>query len=121
MVPCSTLTIGRSSARVGPRFTTTTGTPRLAARRTKRKPDITVSEEPSTSSGVGVGVERVHGGVAALDPRLGDVLAEEHHVGLEHAAARLAAGDHEAVGVVEVDVAVGADRDVGVPRRPSRG
>src|SRR5689334_11810372 len=50
VVPWCTLTIGRSSARVGPRVTTTTGTARLTACRTKRKPDITVNEEPRTST-----------------------------------------------------------------------
>ena len=54
-VPWSSLTTGRSSARVGPRLTTTTGTPRLAACRTNRKPDITVSDEPSTSSASAAG------------------------------------------------------------------
>jgi hypothetical protein len=47
--PISTLTVARSSPRVWPRLTMTTGTPALAARRTNRKPLITVSEEPSTS------------------------------------------------------------------------
>ncbi len=64
-------------------------------------------------------VERVHRGVAPLDPRLRDVLPEEHHVGLEHASARLAARHHEAGGVGELDVTVGPDLDVGVPVAPA--
>ena len=119
VVPWCTLTMGRSSARVGPRFTTTTGTPRLAACRTKRKPGHHRQRRAEHQQRVTVGVEGVHRGVAALDARLRDVLAEEHHVRLQHAAAGLAAGHHEAGGVGELDVAVGADRDVGVPVAPA--
>ena len=48
--PSSILTVARSSPRVTPRLTMTTGRPALAAYRTKRRPDITVSDEPETSS-----------------------------------------------------------------------
>ena len=78
------LTVARSSPRVGPRLTITTGTPALAARRTNRKPLITVSDEPTTSS-ASSGGERVDRVVAPLDAGGRDVLAEEHDVGLEHA------------------------------------
>ena len=46
----STRTCASGSPRVAPWFTMATCTPRLAARRTNRKPDATVSEEPSTIS-----------------------------------------------------------------------
>ena len=103
---------------MGPRFTTTTGRRAWwrAARSGSRTSPSARSRAPAARRG---GVEGVHGGVAALDARLGDVLAEEHHVGLEHAAAALAAGYDEAGGLVELDVAVGADRDVGVPLAPA--
>ena len=107
MHPASTFTVARSSPRVAPRLTITTGTPARAARRTNRKPLITVSDEPDHEQGV-VGRQRVDGVVAPLHPGGRDVLAEEHHVGLEHAAAAVAVGDDEPGGVVEVDVAVGS-------------
>ena len=102
-----------------PRLTITTGVPALAARRTNRKPLITVSDVPTHEQGAGR-AERVDGLVAARHPRRGHVLAEEHHVGLEHAAAR-AAGHHEAGRVVQVDVAVGAGGGGGVARRTQSG
>ena len=48
--PASILSVARSSPRVGPRLMITTGRPALALCRTKRSPDITVSDEPSTTS-----------------------------------------------------------------------
>ncbi len=59
--------------------------------------------------------QSVDGGVAALDAGRGHVLAEEHHVGLEHPAAVGARRHGEGAGVVEVDVAVGTDLGRGVP------
>ena len=48
--PPSILTVASSSPRVGPRLMITTGRPGLALCRTNRSPDITVSDEPSTTS-----------------------------------------------------------------------
>ena len=95
----------------------TTGRPALAACRTKRRPDITVSDEPATSSGVGVVDRRV----AALDPLLGHVLAEEHHVAAS-AARRTPSqrGYDEPGGLLELHVAVGPDRAPRVLAQPAR-
>ena len=46
----SSLAVARSSPRVAPWFTITTGTPSDEARRTYRSPDITVNDDPSTTS-----------------------------------------------------------------------
>ena len=86
-MPCSTFRTGRSSARVAPRLTTTTGTPRCAAAADEPEARHHRQRGAEHQQRVVVRVQGVHRRVAALDPRLGDVLAEEHHVRLEHSAA----------------------------------
>ena len=63
--------------------------PFLCARRTKRRPECTVSDEPSTSSA------RADSTSAKQRSTIGgrDALAEEHDVRLEHAAAAVAVDD----------------------------
>ena len=116
--PASIRTSASSSPRVGPRLTITTGMPRLCACRTKRRPDITVRDEPATSSAPGFGVDHR---VSARHPFAGHVLAEEHDVRLEHAAAADAADDAEAVGGGQLRVAVGSGLDRGARRLDEAG
>ena len=89
--------------------------PSRAARRTKRSPDCTVSEVPATSS-ASRGLDHR---VAALDPVLGHVRPEEHHVRHQRSAADQAAGEPEVLDVQHLGVAV--RRGAGVDAGPEPG
>ena len=119
-VPASSRYAARSSARVAPRLTMTTGVPAFAARLANRNPLITARLDPATSSAPSRLAERVDRLVAPLHPRGRHVLAEEHDVRLQPAAAALARRDPEVVGVLEDHVAVGAHLEVEPLRAEAR-
>jgi len=66
-----------------------------------------------------VGAQRVDGVHAPLHARLGHVLAEEDDVRLQHAAAAVAVRHDEAAGLLELDVAIGADDHLRVSLGPA--
>ena len=109
-MPASIFTAARLSPFVMPRFTTMMGVRRLRASSRSRTPEFTTRDEPATSSVSAPHHERGRG--------LVDVgrheLAEEHHVGLQDAAADGARRDHHRLHVVDVDVAVGSGADGGL-------